>query len=69
MSCGFVACHKAFRPSRGWNGNYGYIRCTSVMYCINTVFLLAVFSSLIAMASNESTSTSSASSNRYSYPT
>ncbi|PSN53502.1 Protein yippee-like 2 [Blattella germanica] len=31
MSCGSMACHEAFRPSRGLNGNYLYIRCTSVM--------------------------------------
>ncbi|PSN39388.1 hypothetical protein C0J52_26964 [Blattella germanica] len=37
MSCDSVACHKASRPSRVLNGNYLYVRCTSVMHCINTV--------------------------------
>ncbi|PSN39659.1 hypothetical protein C0J52_18474 [Blattella germanica] len=66
MSCGSVACHKAFRPSRGLNVNYYlYICCTTVMYYINTVCSVACVSSLTAMASSASISTSAASGIRY----
>ncbi|PSN30127.1 hypothetical protein C0J52_27714 [Blattella germanica] len=66
VSCGSVACHKAFRPSRGLNGNYlqptyAAPSCTVLIQFV----LLAVFSSLIEMASCASTSTSSASGIRY----